>query len=67
MGLQDLISLVKFCILDDALINGKPLEDCIGNVTKTVTYNGTSTVVETTIDDSDISYYQKGKSSSVYA
>lgn len=66
MGSTYLVNLVKFCILDAAVINGKPLEDLIGTVAKNVTYNGVSTTIETTIESADISLYYNEKSANVF-
>lgn len=58
----ELVKLVKFCILDSAVINGNPIQDCIGTVTKDITYNGKSTTIETTINEADITRYFSEKS-----
>lgn len=63
-----LCELVKYCILDAAIINGLSPEDCLGSVSEKVTYNSVSIVVDTEITPSDIEdFYEKKASMSQYA
>ena len=62
-----LTEMVKFCVLDNAIINGIPIEDCIGKVSKTVVYTNVSVVVNVDITAEDIeAYYEKKASHHIY-
>ena len=53
--------LVKYCILDGALIKGIPLESCIGHISEKVVYNNISIMVDVDIEKSDIAAFFKTK------
>ena len=59
--------MVKYCVLDSAIINGLPIEDCIGKVSETVVYNNVSIIVDVEITVADIeAYYEKKASQHIY-
>ena len=62
-----LAEMVKFCVLDSAIINGIPIDNYIGKVSKTVVYNDVSIVVNVDITVEDIeAYYEKKASQHIY-
>lgn len=65
-NMASLVDLVKWCVLDTAFINGKPVEDCLGNVSKSINYNGIKQQVETYITKDDIASYGRSKNISFY-
>lgn len=63
-----LCELVKYCILDAAIINGISPEACLGSVSEKVTYNNVSIIVDTEITAYDIkAFLEKKASMSQYA
>lgn len=55
--------MVKYCIIDAAIINGLSPEDALGSVSEKVMYNNVSIIVDVDITTSDIEAYFKKKAS----
>ena len=62
-----LTEMVKYCVLDSAIINGIPIRNCIGQISEEVVYNNDKILVEVIITDSDVEAFLKKKASYQYA
>ena len=56
-----LTEMVKYCVLDSAIINGIPIRNCIGHVSEKVVYNNITIIVDADITESDIEAFLKKK------
>lgn len=59
----ELEELVKYCVLDGAIINGISLDNCIGKISEEVKYNGLKLIVNTQITPEDIEAFYQVKES----
>lgn len=59
----ELEELVKYCVLDGAIINGNDIESCIGKISEEVRYNDVTITVNTEITSEDIAAYHSIKAS----
>ena len=62
----NLEEMVKFFELEKAHMNNLPLTDCIGEISRPVTYGSTTITVDTEITEKDIQDYNYCKNPVVY-